>query len=685
MTRFTAFFAKTGVASVAAVSLFALSGCSMKDHDSELPRFTQLEAFDPHRPSFECKHEASVNPPITPEAEALFQQALVVTSHELWPKDRNYPKAAALYEQAMKLGHWKAQFNLAGAYLKGIGVPQDIEKAIQLTEDLMKKGVPAAWDNMGAYYMGGVGGLKQDATVAYAFWQKAADMGGMAAQTYLGKKLSATHDEPPSFWGNRKIGLKMLECAFAQGSAQAALELGATLDGKDESLDENYDRALKVLHEGVKRGSQDSAGYLSSSFRLGDPIVQSIADVWRADRYHVLADALYTNPDLRFPNLDKVLPLPPARLPMWDGKKESLINAAKAVVPAPETPAKPASNPASQRTGRAHIPEGWTLPEKPQHEVMAQFESTAAPVSGYWLARLMRHTQEHHIAWDEAQVPLRYEAGESFDRSRTGLRDEDGRIQFHYLGQAVPVQHVLPLEHPLVARGIARYSDQPQPPRLCKGHQPCPKNGVWSASVPDDHPMATVFNQWHRQTYVTEGQPFPDPKEQHLDIAARAVTWQWWDQSNDRRGDIVEYIRVDELAASHAAAPADDPAASAASSAAGADTGAAEPERCPLGEVAATGRTCPQTGWWQCAEEAAPVQGGRRQFFHSGDTLPHAVLLGERSVWQKLKGEQPSHKTATVWRLVDYEEQPAPPASAPDVASAPTKEPKADTPPDEQA
>ena len=56
-------------------------------------------------------------------------------------------------------------------------------------------------------------------------------------------------------------------------------------------------------------------------------------DKARAERYSVFGDALYTNPDLRFPNLDKVLPLPPAPLPKWDSNKQTLIDAAKAVVP----------------------------------------------------------------------------------------------------------------------------------------------------------------------------------------------------------------------------------------------------------------------------------------------------------------------------------------------------------------
>ena len=316
--------------------------------DSKLPRFTRLDKFDPHRKDFVCKHEADANPPITAEAEALFQQALALVSYEMWSENRNYAKAAQLYEQAMKLGHWKAQFNLAGLYLQGLGVEQNPEKAIELTEDLMRNGVPAAWDNMGTMYMGGIGSLKQDATVAYAFWQKAADMGSMNAQAHLGAKLKATHDEPPTFWGNRVVGLKMLECAFAQGSADGAFELGLTLD----VIDRDYSRALKVLHEAVKLGSQKSAGYLFGAFDEGDALSGGLRDQSRAERYNALGKALFLNPDLRFPNLDKVLPLPPAALPQWDmSAPKTLIDAAKAVVPAASSPPQ-APAPASQRTSQ---------------------------------------------------------------------------------------------------------------------------------------------------------------------------------------------------------------------------------------------------------------------------------------------------------------------------------------------
>jgi hypothetical protein len=52
-----------------------------------------------------------------------------------------------------------------------------------------------------------------------------------------------------------------------------------------------------------------------------------------------------------------------------------------------------------------------------------------------------------------------------------------------------------------------------------------------------------VFNQWHRQAYMTRGRNFPDPKAQHLAIGNREVTWHWLGQANEMRGDL-EYVSL---------------------------------------------------------------------------------------------------------------------------------------------
>ena len=313
---------------LAAVFVLAgLTACLM----NSLPRNMNLKAFDPHRADFTCKHEADANPLITQEAEMLFQQGMAATSYELWPDKRDHAKAAALWKQAAALGHWKAAMNLAGLYEQGLGVEPDTEEAVLLVEGLMKRGVPAAFDKMGTYHQRGIG-VNGDASRAYALWELAADMGSSASQAYLGAKLKGTYDNPSQgFWGNREVALKMLECSFAQGSAEGAYELAMTLANRDGKTAEFYARALQIYHEGVKLGCQDCARDLSVSFDLAKPLARHTIDSARADRYGELRGALELNPDLRFPNLDKVLPLPPASLPFWDGERKTLVDAAKAV------------------------------------------------------------------------------------------------------------------------------------------------------------------------------------------------------------------------------------------------------------------------------------------------------------------------------------------------------------------
>ncbi|WP_236669233.1 tetratricopeptide repeat protein [Burkholderia gladioli] len=182
------------------------------------------------------------------------------------PMERiDYAKMYQLYLQAADRNDWKAMLNLASLILgKRPGVPeQDPEAAIQWVEKAMKLGVPDAYDRMGVYHLNKLvkGG---DATSAYAFFQRAADMGSPAAMTFLGDKLAATYDNPSEgFWGNLPIGTKMLECALAQGYGPAADKLSYVYRG---TTPESKSRALHVLHDGVKLGCAECADNLSTEF-----------------------------------------------------------------------------------------------------------------------------------------------------------------------------------------------------------------------------------------------------------------------------------------------------------------------------------------------------------------------------------------------------------------------------------
>ncbi|MEB0164826.1 hypothetical protein QN360_18190, partial [Glaciimonas sp. CA11.2] len=65
-----------------------LTACSM---DNTLPRHQIPPLFFPHRTEFLCKHELTVTPPVDPQAEIWYQQAVALDTPTLWKEDRDWP------------------------------------------------------------------------------------------------------------------------------------------------------------------------------------------------------------------------------------------------------------------------------------------------------------------------------------------------------------------------------------------------------------------------------------------------------------------------------------------------------------------------------------------------------------------------------------------------------------------
>lgn len=90
-----------------------------------------------------------------------------------------------------------------------------------------------------------------------------------------------------------------------------------------------------------------------------------------------------------------------------------------------------------------------------------------------------------------------------------------------------------------------------------------------------------------------------------------------------------------------------------------------EPPAPKLGALATAGEICPQSGWWKCREggPGVDVQGGSVQWIRKGDRMPQALLLPRQTMWQKLRGLQPSIEPSqlTTWKLVDKRLRPRTP------------------------
>jgi len=98
----------------------------------------------------------------------------------------------------------------------------------------------------------------------------------------------------------------------------------------------------------------------------------------------------------------------------------------------------------------------------------------------------------------------------------------------------------------------------------------------------------------------------------------------------------------------------------------------------PLGTQASAGERCPESGWWLCGDGGnnIGVLGGQRQYIKKGDRMPQALLLPPRSLWDKVRGVQPSFESTnlTFWKLMDKRLQKRVPPSmalAPSISLSP--------------
>lgn len=551
----------------------AASDLSLLSAPKVLPRNISLKAFDPHRDAtqFSCRLQAEQAPALTAEAQALHEEAMTLTSPALWPNERNWPRAMQLWQQAAALGHWKAALMWLQTARTGQGlnsekgqfqVPRsDAETVVAGMETLMRQGVADAFFWMGAFHETGYG-VNLSADRAWAFWELAADLGSPLAQTKIAKALGFVDraQERPNVaeWANHPLMFKLFECAHSQGYEKASYELGRNLAGMAKHNDlrqprfptpeAQYQYALQVLHDGVKFGSEAAANYLFVSFDDGEPLVNNFIDKSRARRYKHLANALWDNPDLRFPNLDRVIPLPPAKLPQWNGDVDQLIDAAKAVRVKPVA----AKTAGANAPGRARIPEGHALviPESlrawAQRPIVGYQDILSSPgvrtglavaaYDGYYqpLHLWATHPQAHprgglpvgslEVARMKALAevpPLQFARGQAlnlrgaYDWRLGTYFDNEGDHQLVYWRYAGQLQAVRPIVDHLARSGAVRSIAQATDTR-CTDAQSCPVSGIWQPEVRNaEHPLAQVFNaslageSWRRQAFVPQGQRLP--------------------------------------------------------------------------------------------------------------------------------------------------------------------------------
>jgi TPR repeat protein len=378
--------------------------------DPQLNPLTEIKA----KLAFTCAHEQI--PEASAESDVLFQYARWLQKNNQLKQDKSVDvEIARLYRVAAENGHYKANINLQNGAMRGQFTLRG-EEHLRMSQDLIDVGVATGYYFVGIFLKQGSAGLKQDAQMALRYYRKAADQGSAQAQYYVANKLAPSDVAPD-------IARQMRRCAAEQGHGEAATELGVNLKRRGQ-----YREALEAYQLGVAAGDDTSAGFIWEGFRGPEPTnrlhyLGQKEDTERAERYgkiwKVLSGYSYANP--KVPEINEIAPLPPAKLPAWDGKlqwlEERLAN-----VP-PEKP----SEALIRQLAKAKLLDpasGRPLPSSPDFIQVSVPRPTcnsgqACPQAGYWEA--VRVVSTDYVLLKDAE-PRRFEKGELMPTLRVQSR-----------------------------------------------------------------------------------------------------------------------------------------------------------------------------------------------------------------------------------------------------------------------
>lgn len=293
-----------------------LAGCTKNPAMNQLP---DIPSDIKKQLVFTCVHEEDRVPPRDAEADQLYKHARWLVKHNTLKQDpAAYPTIERLVRIANAYGHDRANIELRDMLEKGQAQSTDpMNEALDLTQDLIKRGIPSGYYSMGWYLEHGFG-VKADAELAFKYYRKSADLGSPDGQYLVGDKLDKS-----GILGLEiaAIGQAMQRCAGDQGHAKSASAYAMSVQ-----LDGNLTEAAKYYRLSASAGSAQAALSLADAFgknnkdKIND-LAQAV-DPDREARYKSVHKFLsnYDYLNAKVPELEEIAPWPPAKLPAWDGK-----------------------------------------------------------------------------------------------------------------------------------------------------------------------------------------------------------------------------------------------------------------------------------------------------------------------------------------------------------------------------
>ena len=312
---------------LALFSFLMITACSKKEE--QMPDAVSVD-FAHSSMEFKCVYERDSLPVLNQDANVFYRYGLYL---EKLKGQKDYDDIARYYRIAAAHDHYKAATNLQFLLSTGQARSPDASKeVIDLIDYYVAKGIPGAYYDMAHYLELGYG-VKQDGADSDAYFRRAADLGNPDAQYYLGSLLSYLPNKAD-------ITQAMYKCAMEQGNRLAGRNYSSY-----SKVTGQYQEALHGYQAATRNGDDMSAYSLANAFK-GPPASDELyylavqQDDERADRYNRITDFLTRHEHLgaKIPDLDDIVPLPPATLPEWDGtfqwKRE--LDSAVPIIPSAE-------------------------------------------------------------------------------------------------------------------------------------------------------------------------------------------------------------------------------------------------------------------------------------------------------------------------------------------------------------
>jgi len=291
--------------------IVGLTACN-KEEDLNITSESIAHALN--KLQFVCSKESDRLPMVSEHAQLLYEYALFLNAGF---RDKDYQQIGRFYRLAHAAGNYRAATNLHTLISQGlIKSASPSKEVIDIVEGLITAGIPGGYYDMGHYLELGYG-VKQDTSRANVYFRRAADLGSPDAQFYVSKLLEGIEKAEDVVAGMRR-------CAMDQGHSLSAYHYGVFLKVRNHNA-----QAVEAFQTGVRSGNANSAGYLSGGFSTSDPKKRLYyfglqVDPERTRRYAKIEEFLNRFEDFgaKVPDIDSIVPLPPAALPDWDGTFE---------------------------------------------------------------------------------------------------------------------------------------------------------------------------------------------------------------------------------------------------------------------------------------------------------------------------------------------------------------------------